>query len=60
MAKDDEDDRPKKKIAHEIGQELTLLSVTELTVAVLSFQPTTTTFTSPTVCFAVNVTLTVV
>ena len=30
MAKDDEDDRPKKKIAHEIGQELTLLSVTEL------------------------------
>jgi uncharacterized small protein (DUF1192 family) len=30
MAKDDEDDRPKKKIAHEIGQDLTLLSVTEL------------------------------
>ena len=30
MAKDDEEDRPKKKIAHEIGQELTLLSVTEL------------------------------
>ena len=27
----DEDDRPKKKIAHEIGQELTLLSVNELT-----------------------------
>jgi uncharacterized small protein (DUF1192 family) len=26
----DEDDRPKKKIAHEIGQELTLLSVAEL------------------------------
>jgi uncharacterized small protein (DUF1192 family) len=26
----DEDDRPKKKIAHEIGQELTLLSVSEL------------------------------
>lgn len=26
----DEDDRPKKKIAHEIGQELTLLSVKEL------------------------------
>jgi uncharacterized small protein (DUF1192 family) len=26
----DEDDRPKKKIAHEIGQDLTLLSVTEL------------------------------
>jgi uncharacterized small protein (DUF1192 family) len=30
MARDDEDDRPKKKIAHEIGQELTLLSVAEL------------------------------
>jgi uncharacterized small protein (DUF1192 family) len=27
----DEDDRPKKKIAHEIGQDLTLLSVGELT-----------------------------
>ncbi|HYJ43420.1 MAG: DUF1192 domain-containing protein [Xanthobacteraceae bacterium] len=27
----DEDERPKKKIAHEIGQELTLLSVGELT-----------------------------
>ena len=26
----DDDDRPKKKIAHEIGQELTLLSVAEL------------------------------
>ena len=26
----DEDERPKKKIAHEIGQELTLLSVGEL------------------------------
>ena len=26
----DEDDRPKKKIAHEIGQDLTLLSVNEL------------------------------
>ena len=26
----DEDDRPKKKISHEIGQDLTLLSVTEL------------------------------
>jgi len=26
----DEDDRPKKKIAHEIGQGLTLLSVGEL------------------------------
>jgi uncharacterized small protein (DUF1192 family) len=30
MAKDDEDDRPKKKIAHEIGQDLTLLSAAEL------------------------------
>jgi uncharacterized small protein (DUF1192 family) len=27
----DDDDRPKKKIVHEIGQELTLLSVQELT-----------------------------
>jgi uncharacterized small protein (DUF1192 family) len=27
----DEDDRPKKKIFHEIGQDLTLLSVGELT-----------------------------
>jgi uncharacterized small protein (DUF1192 family) len=26
----EEDDRPKKKIAHEIGQDLTLLSVQEL------------------------------
>ncbi len=26
----DEDDRPKKKIVHEIGQDLALLSVTEL------------------------------
>ena len=26
----DEEDRPKKKIAHEIGQDLTLLSVAEL------------------------------
>jgi uncharacterized small protein (DUF1192 family) len=26
----DEDDRPKKKIIHEIGQDLTLLSVREL------------------------------
>jgi len=29
--KDDEDDRPKKKIVHEIGQDLALLSVDELT-----------------------------
>jgi uncharacterized small protein (DUF1192 family) len=27
----DDDDRPKKKIAHEIGQDLTLLSAAELT-----------------------------
>ena len=26
----DEDDRPKKKVVHEIGQDLTLLSVDEL------------------------------
>jgi len=26
----DEDDKPKKKVAHEIGQDLTLLSVAEL------------------------------
>lgn len=31
MAASDDDDRPKKKIAHEIGQDLTLLSVRELT-----------------------------
>lgn len=30
MPATDEDDRPKKKIAHEIGQDLTLLSVEEL------------------------------
>ena len=30
MAKEDDDDRPKKKITHEIGQELYLLSVKEL------------------------------
>ena len=27
----DDDDRPKKKLSHEIGQDLTLLSVGELT-----------------------------
>jgi uncharacterized small protein (DUF1192 family) len=31
MAATEEDDRPKKKITHEIGQDLTLLSVGELT-----------------------------
>jgi uncharacterized small protein (DUF1192 family) len=30
MASIDDDDRPKKKIAHEIGQDLSLLSVEEL------------------------------
>ena len=30
MPATDDDDRPKKKIAHEIGQDLTLLSVGEL------------------------------
>lgn len=30
MAVADEDDRPKKKVQHEIGQDLTLLSVAEL------------------------------
>ncbi|HEX5509243.1 MAG TPA: DUF1192 domain-containing protein [Pseudolabrys sp.] len=31
----DEDDRPKKKVTHEIGQDLTLLSVEELAARVL-------------------------
>lgn len=30
MAAIEEDERPKKKVAHEIGQDLTLLSVAEL------------------------------
>jgi uncharacterized small protein (DUF1192 family) len=30
MAATDDDERPKKKISHEIGQDLTLLSVREL------------------------------
>jgi uncharacterized small protein (DUF1192 family) len=30
MAIGDEDDRPKRRIAHEIGQELALLSVAEI------------------------------
>ena len=30
MAKDEDDDRPKKKITHEIGQDLYLLSIKEL------------------------------
>ena len=35
----DDDDRPKKKIAHEIGQDLTLLSVKELTERGLEVLP---------------------
>jgi uncharacterized small protein (DUF1192 family) len=31
MPSPDDDDRPKKKVVHEIGQDLTLLSVGELT-----------------------------
>jgi uncharacterized small protein (DUF1192 family) len=31
MAAIDDEDRPKKKLVHEIGQDLTLLSVRELT-----------------------------
>jgi uncharacterized small protein (DUF1192 family) len=38
MAAIDDDDRPKKKIAHEIGQELTLLSVEELAARVQSMR----------------------
>jgi uncharacterized small protein (DUF1192 family) len=34
MAAIDEDDKPKKKIAHEIGQDLSLLSVEELSLRV--------------------------
>lgn len=30
MAASDDDDKPKKKVSHEIGQDLTLLSVDEL------------------------------
>ena len=34
----DEDDRPKKKIVHEIGQDLTLLAVKELQERVLALK----------------------
>jgi uncharacterized small protein (DUF1192 family) len=34
MAGFDDDDKPKKKVSHEIGQDLTLLSVEELTARV--------------------------
>jgi uncharacterized small protein (DUF1192 family) len=35
MAAIEEDDRPKKKVAHEIGQDLALLSVEELNDRIL-------------------------
>lgn len=34
----DDDDRPKKKIAHDIGQDLSLLSVDELTARIALLQ----------------------
>jgi uncharacterized small protein (DUF1192 family) len=34
MAAFDDDDKPKKKVTHEIGQDLSLLSVDELTARV--------------------------
>ena len=34
----DDDDRPKKKVSHEIGQDLSLLSVDELTARVALLQ----------------------
>jgi uncharacterized small protein (DUF1192 family) len=34
----DEDDRPKKKVAHEIGQDLALLSVEELEARIALMQ----------------------
>ena len=38
MAAIDDDDRPKKKIAHEIGQDLSLLSVEELDERIVLLQ----------------------
>jgi uncharacterized small protein (DUF1192 family) len=38
MAVFDDDDRPKKKVAHEIGQELSLLSVEELALRIQLMQ----------------------
>ena len=38
MAAIDDDDRPKKKIAHEIGQDLSLLSVKELDERIVLLQ----------------------
>ena len=34
----DDDDRPKKKVTHEIGQDLSLLSVDELTARIALLQ----------------------
>jgi uncharacterized small protein (DUF1192 family) len=34
----DDDDRPQKKVAHEIGQDLTLLSVSELEARIALMQ----------------------
>jgi len=34
----DDDDRPKKKVSHEIGQDLSLLSVDELTARIALLQ----------------------
>jgi uncharacterized small protein (DUF1192 family) len=38
MAAFDDEDRPKKKVAHEIGQDLSLLSVEELTLRIQLMQ----------------------
>jgi uncharacterized small protein (DUF1192 family) len=34
MAMSDDDDRPRKKVTHEIGQDLSLLSVDEMTARI--------------------------
>ena len=34
----DDDDRPKKKVSHEVGQDLSLLSVDELTARIALLQ----------------------
>ncbi|MFA6266247.1 MAG: DUF1192 domain-containing protein [Pseudolabrys sp.] len=38
MAIFDDDDRPKKKISHEIGQDLSLISVDEITARIALLQ----------------------
>ncbi len=38
MAAFDDDDRPKKKVAHEIGQDLSLLSVDEIAARIALLQ----------------------